>query len=125
MSLAVVVCDTLLQTSLIRPSLIRPGSTRRDRYPLMIETVNDAHFDDELLDLALALRPVVSFLAEWRPSDHSKPKPKRLSRHLSVHGASPEHFSEGNATLAVMLATSLLIGLSEGENLIDANSSAQ
>jgi hypothetical protein len=111
-SLAVVASDTLLH------NLVRDQLKRRNRYGLIINRIKDSDFDDEVFELALALKPVFSFLAPWWPGDEVKGP---LSRHQSVHGASAEHFSEANATLAVMLATSLLLGFSMGEHWIDAN----
>lgn len=66
----------------------------------------------------LALRPAIPFLDNW-DSLSGAPLPTRLSRHATVHGASVEHLTEANAIIAVMLATSLLLGVSEWNGIGD------
>jgi hypothetical protein len=104
-ALAVCVSDTLLHRTL---------QTRR--YRKIIKRIESADLDDAFYTgvyrFELALRPVISFLDDWDSLSGDLP-PDRLSRTATVHGASPEHLSGGNATIAVMLATSLLLGVSE------------
>ena len=59
------------------------------------------------LRLMLAMAPVSSFYDSWYPN-RGTPAPEALSRHVTVHYASPEHYSIDNALVAVLLQTSLL-----------------
>jgi hypothetical protein len=108
---AVCVCDTMLH---------RYAKTRR--YKKIIATIESTDLDGAyyqgLYRFALALRPTVTFLAEW-DSLSETPAPHRLSRHATVHGISPEHLTEGNAVIAIMLASSVLLGMSEWNRLSD------
>ena len=55
----------------------------------------------------LALRPLVLAYEKWYPSTN-QPPPSQFARHVTVHGVGhPRVFSEYNALIAVMLATSL------------------
>ena len=56
---------------------------------------------------AIALAPIERFYTEWYPSS-GRPAPAELSRHVTIHQATLDHFSRSNALLAVMLMTSLL-----------------
>jgi hypothetical protein len=99
--ISVNVCDTLLRR-------VMPGHSYAD----MINTIRDADPPDEFFHFVLSLRPVVELLAIWRP-ESGNPPPGRPSRHRTVHAASPDHFTESNSLISVMLATSLLLGVSE------------
>jgi hypothetical protein len=55
----------------------------------------------------IALAPIERFYTEWYPSS-GQPAPAGLSRHVTIHQATLDHFSRSNALLAVMLMTSLL-----------------
>jgi hypothetical protein len=46
--------------------------------------------------------------------------PDALSRHVTVHSAAPQHFSEGNAVLAVLLASTVLRALQELDEIRDS-----
>jgi len=54
-----------------------------------------------------ALAPIGPFYTAWWPSS-GDPAPTALSRHVTVHQADVEHYTPGNAIVAVMLATSVL-----------------
>jgi hypothetical protein len=78
----------------------------------MVKTIEKSRFDDELLNVSLAFRPLLSFYATWTPGDPAPP-PVRLSRHHTTHDASPDQLTERNATVAAMLATSLVLAVSD------------
>jgi hypothetical protein len=67
------------------------------------------------LRLRLALAPIAPFYAGWYPSSGAPP-PEGLSRHVSVHQADPSHYTRGNATVAVLLVSSVLRALEEFES---------
>jgi hypothetical protein len=112
-SLAANVCDTI----------IRRTMPPRPKYPQMIKTIEESYFDDELLSVYLAFRPVLSFYAPWWPGDPTPP-PTRFSRHRTSHDASPDHMSEPNATIAVMLATSLSLAVTMWWRRLERTSSS-
>jgi hypothetical protein len=104
-ALAVCVCDGLLLRML-----------KTKNYERMKQHVKNADLDEaingRLFRSELALMPILSFLTPWDALGPKQP-PRRLSRHVTVHGGRLEHFSEGNAILAAMLAVSLALGVSE------------
>lgn len=59
-----------------------------------------------------ALAPIGAFFTTWYPSS-GLPAPEALSRHVSVHQADDKHYSRGNATVAVLLVSSVLRALQE------------
>jgi len=59
-----------------------------------------------------ALAPIGAFFTTWYPSSGA-PAPVALSRHVSVHQADDKHYSRGNATVAVLLLSSVLRALQE------------
>jgi len=69
------------------------------------------------LRLRAALAPLHRFYTPWEEGRTPAPMPEALSRHVTVHSASPAHFSEANALLAVLLATSTLRALQELEEI--------
>ena len=61
--------------------------------------------------------------AHFEPAKPGKPEPKELSRHVTIHHATDAHLREDNALIALMLATSLIRGLSEMHEWFDARGS--
>lgn len=59
-----------------------------------------------------ALAPIGPFYTAWWPSS-GDPAPTALSRHVTVHQADLDHYTPGNAIVAVMLATSVLRAMQE------------
>ncbi|MFI2563559.1 hypothetical protein [Paenarthrobacter sp. NPDC018779] len=59
-----------------------------------------------------ALAPIGLFYTAWY-AHWNKPKPAELSRHITVHVASTEHYTSDNALLAAMLMASVLCALQE------------
>jgi hypothetical protein len=53
------------------------------------------------------IAPIPRFYTPWFP-DKSTPMPAGLSRHVVAHQPTPEHLSETNALLAIMLVVSIL-----------------
>lgn len=112
-ALAVAVCDTYLKTYL------------GGRYKAMIETVKLEKADDLPAQFAFnfsyAFGPVASFLTEWFPDGNTAP-PTKLSRHVSIHNASTDHMTKLNATIAIMLVTSLTVAIDKAERSRDERS---
>lgn len=105
-ALAVCVIDTILLKAL-----------RTRRYWKLKEAIrsNDpeaAFFQGPSCRFAFALQPGISFLEKWDPLNGER-LPDHLSRHATIHGASTKHLTAGNAVISVLLATSLLLGVSE------------
>lgn len=68
------------------------------------------------LRLYAALAPIDQFYTKWFPDSHD-PAPEALSRHVAVHQADQNHYTPGNALIAVLLATSILRALQEFHEL--------
>jgi hypothetical protein len=104
-ALAVCISDKLLHTT---------WQTRK--YPKIVKGIESTDLDEAfyqgLYRYALASKPAASFLVAW-DSLSGVPLPDRLSRHATVHGVSADHLTKGNAIIAVLLGTSLLLGASE------------
>ena len=82
-------------------------------------------FDPDLVPytemrLRAALAPIGPFYATWYASSGT-PVPEALSRHVTVHQADHTHYTEGNAMVAVLLATSVLRALQELQELAEAS----
>lgn len=109
-ALAVLVCDTYLKTYLDDPR------KQRVTYKDMAKAVAiDKTLQGPIsleLNILYAFAPVAPFLAEWWPNDQNPtPPPTNLSRHVSVHNVSVDHYTPLNATLAIMLLTSLTVAI--------------
>jgi hypothetical protein len=65
-----------------------------------------------------ALAPIEVFFTTWHPGSGT-PAPEVLSRHVSVHQADEEHYSRGDAVVAVLLVTSVLRALQELKELAE------
>lgn len=82
-------------------------------------------FDPDLVPytemrLRAALAPIGPFYTSWYASSGT-PAPEALSRHVTVHQADHTHYTEGNAMVAVLLATSVLRALQELQELAEAS----
>jgi len=64
------------------------------------------------LRVKAALAPIGPFYTAWYPSSGS-PAPEALSRHVTIHQADQQHYTSGNAAVAVLLTTSVLRALQE------------
>jgi hypothetical protein len=84
------------------------------RYAEIKEEVDFDLEDVYLAELRVqaALAPIGVFFTTWYPSSGA-PAPEALSRHVSVHQADRGHYTRGNATVAVLLVTSVLRALQE------------
>lgn len=85
---------------------------------------NQVLFDPEFvhytqLRLRAALAPIGPFYTQWYASSGT-PAPEGLSRHVAVHQADMDHYTPGNAVVAVLLATSVLRALQEFQELAEA-----
>ena len=72
----------------------------------------NAPFNAQQVRLETIILPLFKFYADWF-SHSGDPAPTELSRHVTVHQATPAHYTMINAVLAVMLMTSLLKGCTE------------
>ncbi|WP_188547530.1 hypothetical protein [Rhodococcoides trifolii] len=97
-ALAVVVCDSYLKSHV-------PGRYKQMRESLAIEDSEEAALWP-LLRFYMPMAAAVPFLAHWDPSDTGL-APTTLARHVTVHGASTDQLNKVNATIAIMLATSM------------------
>ena len=67
-----------------------------------------------------ALAPAVPFLLNWLPGDPGEP-PTKLSRHVSIHNASIDQVTPLNATVAIMLMTSMTMGINYAATRVRKN----
>lgn len=102
LALSVVVAETLI-TQFVA------GGPARDVYAKAIKKLPEPDIPTLLFELRrfLAMEPIRTFYTEWRPTD-GQPPPADLSRHVTIHQATREHYRRDNSLIAVMLATSLL-----------------
>ena len=104
-ALAVCICDGLLVRAFQTPDY--------ERWKKHVKLADlDEAIMNRLYRFELSLMPIVPFLKSWNPLGR-RAAPARLSRHVTIHGGTADHFSEGNALMAAMLAVSLLLGVSE------------
>lgn len=110
-ALAVNVCDTYLKTH-----MKGVGAGKRTTYDDIAQAVSiDKNATGPVgtwLNVLYALAPVARFLTQWNPdSANPGPAPVTFSRHASIHGASADVYNKTNATVAIMLVTSLTVAL--------------
>lgn len=106
--LAVVVTETAV-------AKVFPGHGYR-------QVQESVRFDKEqmtigALRMAAALAAIAPFYTSWYPRSE-KPPPEELSRHVTVHFADQVHYTEQNAVVAVLLATSILRALEDTEAIV-------
>jgi hypothetical protein len=61
-----------------------------------------------------ALAPIPKFYTSWYPTSGA-PIPIELSRHVSIHQADVQHYTEENAVIAAMLTASVLRAVDESQ----------
>lgn len=66
-----------------------------------------------LLRVAASLAPLAGFFTPFFPNK-GDPVPKGMSRHVTVHFAVDEHYTEEHAVVAVLLMASVVRGLQQG-----------
>jgi hypothetical protein len=98
-ALAVNVCDTYFK------KLFKGLAYKKMVQQLAIEKSDDASFA-WAYNVHYALVPGAQFLTEWWPDKGGEP-PTKLSRHVSIHNASTDQMTKLNATVAIMLVTSI------------------
>lgn len=106
-ALGVVIIDSLLRRT--EGDLQYQTLRKRSR-----KNALDAAAALNQLRVELAWRPMHSLLEEWNPRSGSPP-PAMPSRHVVIHWPDPDHLSNQNAIVTVMVATSLFLGLCESE----------
>ncbi|WP_457135589.1 hypothetical protein [Mycobacteroides abscessus] len=113
-ALAVSVCDTYLKQMFPPEPTGKNGKEKRVGYKEMAArlAIDNSHDASAAwaLNIGYALAPAVQFLVDWWPWDEAQP-PTRLSRHVSIHNASTDHMTKVNATIAIMLVTSMSVAL--------------
>ena len=82
-------------------------------------------FDPDLvryteMRLQAALAPIGPFYTTWYASSGT-PAPVALSRHVTVHQADQTHYTQANATVSILLASSALRALQELQELAEAS----
>ncbi|WP_262421026.1 hypothetical protein [Micromonospora aurantiaca (nom. illeg.)] len=102
-ALAVVVTETVVSRTIDK-------SYKKVRDLVKVEDPDDLAMGE--LRIKAALAPIGPFYVSWYPSMGS-PAPTELSRHVTVHQADFEHYTSGNAIIAVMLVTSVLRAVQE------------
>jgi hypothetical protein len=102
-ALAVSVCDTYLKKMFVQKS-----------YDAMQTALAVDKSDNMAVAVAFnfhyALASAVPFLVKWMPGDPGEP-PTTFSRHVSIHNANIEQMTKRNATIAIMLVTSMSVGI--------------
>lgn len=118
-ALAVVVTETVVSRTIEvdRKYARNHGGT----YAVTAEQVLfDPHFVPfTRLRQRAALAPIAVFYTEWWPG-MGTPAPDKLSRQVTVHHAQLDHYTSGNATIAILLATSVLRGVQELQEFKEA-----
>lgn len=107
-ALAVVITESAV-ASAINPKYDKVKSR------VLVSDLDAVHIAD--LRLRAALAPLHRFYTEWTEGKTPGPMPEALSRHVTVHSAAPQHFTESNALLAVLLASTTLRALQELEEI--------
>lgn len=107
-ALAVVVAESAVA------SAIHPTYDKVKR-KVLVSDLDKVRIAD--LRLRAALAPLHRFYTEWTEGKTPGPMPVALSRHVTVHSAAPQHFTEGNALLAVLLTSTTLRALQELEEI--------
>ncbi len=106
-ALATSVFDTWLRLMVRRSILFDPPPKRIGFYPNVVRQIEPVSGDLPVVHLraAGALAPVLLALARFFPGDEAL---THFARHATVHAAIPEHYTDANAVVAVMLMTSAL-----------------
>ena len=101
-ALAVVVADTLIKRWL-------PKITSAQNYSEIGERVKRPLAEVPIVSVrqAFALAVIYSFYTKFDAND-SKTRPTALSRHVTVHDASIDHFHRENSLIAIMVMSSLI-----------------
>ncbi|WP_018807360.1 hypothetical protein, partial [Salinispora arenicola] len=105
-ALAVVVTETAVSRTIHH---------RYDKVRALVK-VEPAELRIGQVRLRAALAPIRPFYTRWFPHTGAPP-PAELSRHVSVHQADAGHYTDGNALIAVMLASSVLRALQDVDGL--------
>ena len=108
-ALAVVVTETAVARGL--------GGRYADVKKQVLFDPDLVHYTE--LRLRAALAPIGPFYTTWYASS-GMPAPEGLSRHVAVHQADKDHYTPGNAVVAVLLATSVLRALQELQELAES-----
>ncbi|WP_179475350.1 hypothetical protein [Mycolicibacterium vinylchloridicum] len=106
----------------IADNIVRRTMDPKWKYGRIVATIKDSRFEDELTSVALAFQPTLRFYEFWR---FGGTPPRRLNRHRTAHWLTPEHVTEANATASVMLATSLLLAVTDWRNWIDSQNAQE
>lgn len=83
---------------------------KKSRYAwasIEIDRAGDGDVEPGDFKYQVLIASIPRFFTPWRP-EWGKPPPKGLSRHIVAHHPTPDHFSQSNALLSIMLITSIL-----------------
>jgi hypothetical protein len=103
------LADTWIRAAARRGVLFQPlRPDQRFVYKHVVEQLEEISDDIRIIDLMAAgtLAPILLALASF--DARVDPPPARFGRHATAHAAGPEQYTEVNAVISVMLATSLL-----------------
>jgi hypothetical protein len=105
-ALAANVFDTCLREMASRGTILQPVSNRGwyGRVRKQIEPVGDETLLTEFRQ-ACVMAPVLPALEDYMPGN---PPPGTFARHATAHCASLDQYTDANAVISVMLATSVL-----------------
>ncbi|ROZ52978.1 hypothetical protein EEB12_29655 [Rhodococcus sp. WS1] len=102
-ALAINVCDTLISAHI-------NSSHSKAKNQCHLGDRDDISANN--MKYAFGVAPVVNLMTDWNVKS-GKPRPHALSRHVTIHQAHPDHYTPGNAIIAVMVATGLMLSLDE------------
>jgi hypothetical protein len=101
-ALAVTVVETMVRN-------ILGMNYTQAKTQLVLNIDNLAHTD---VRVKAALAPIPIFYTPWHPGS-GVPAPSELSRHVTVHQADVQHYTEENSLIAAMLVTSVMKAVDE------------
>lgn len=104
-ALAVSVVETVVSNILG----LNYGQAKQD----LVLDLDDLPYTEVRVKAALA--PIPKFYTSWYPN-RGLPAPVELSRHVSIHQADVQHYTEENALIASMLVASVLRAVDESQH---------
>lgn len=110
-ALAVVVVETAVSHT-VKPKKTPGRKSSYERIAEAVKVDDPGKLSLTELRLRAALAPIGPFYVSWYPTS-GDPAPEELSRHVTVHQAHIDHYTQGNAAVAVMMVASVLRGLQE------------
>jgi hypothetical protein len=112
-ALAVSVVETVIRNIL--------GMDYRQARQHLVLDLDDLSYTEVRVKAALA--PIPKFYASWYPNQ-GLPAPVELSRHVSIHQADVQHYTEENALIASMLVASVMKAVDESQHEVQLESTS-